>query len=83
MNSLRCSLQKKTFYFICFLTAVIISIIVVSSTGKINCFIGLNGLHTKWLDMIFIGFTFLGDGLFSIVTGIISKEIFAGQKKII
>jgi membrane-associated phospholipid phosphatase len=67
MNSLRRLLHQKAFYFIAFSAGIIIAIILFSSKSKINCFIELNGLHSKWLDVIFINLTFLGDGLFSMI----------------
>lgn len=68
MNSLRCLFQRKAFYFITFFTICCFAAVLAGSTGKINCFIMLNGLHSKWMDLIFINLTFLGDGLFSIIT---------------
>lgn len=67
MNTFRCLIHQKAFYFIGFLAALIPALIFTGSNGKINCFILLNQLHSPWMDILFIHLTFLGDGLFSIV----------------
>ena len=35
--------------------------------GKVACFSSLNGYHPYWLNVFFINYTFIGDGLFAIV----------------
>lgn len=50
--------------------ALIFSLICIAATmGKAETFLLLNNHHSLFADTFFIYFTFLGDGLFSIVTG--------------
>jgi membrane-associated phospholipid phosphatase len=67
MNSLRRLLKQHADFFLFFSTAISVAVMLLGSSSKINCFLSLNGIHTKWLDIIFINLTFLGDGLFSII----------------
>jgi len=66
MNSFCRLLYKNAFYFTAFTAGMIMAAIIFCSTGKISCLIQLNGFHAKWLNIFFIGLTFLGDGLFSL-----------------
>ncbi len=45
---------------------IIAGILLLSIYGKSACFISLNSYHTFWLDVFFINYTFIGDGIFSI-----------------
>ncbi len=67
MNSLRRLLQQHADFFLFFSTAILVAVMLFGSSSKINCFLILNSMHTKWLDIIFINLTFLGDGLFSAI----------------
>jgi membrane-associated phospholipid phosphatase len=67
MHRYRFLFPQKAVYFIGFLTAVSVALILILSTGKINCFLLMSKLHSKWLDQVFVSLTFLGDGLFNII----------------
>jgi membrane-associated phospholipid phosphatase len=63
-------LQQKAFYFIFFLSALGAAGIPVCCYNKIDCFILLNQVHAKWLDIFFATITFLGDGIFIIAVAL-------------
>jgi membrane-associated phospholipid phosphatase len=43
----------------------------LANYGKAKSFILLNTYHSKWLDLFFSKFTFLGDGLFVVILAVI------------
>ena len=43
----------------------------LANYGKAKSFILLNPYHSKWLDLFFSKFTFLGDGLFVVILAVI------------
>ena len=49
--------------------------------GKTACFINANAYHSTWLNIFFIKFTFIGDGIFSLILIAILYFLFK-QKKI-
>jgi membrane-associated phospholipid phosphatase len=67
MNSFRRLVQQYADFFLFFSVAIMAGLMLIASGSKINCFLNLNGVHNKWLDVLFINLTFLGDGLFSII----------------
>ena len=44
-----------------------IGVLLLLLYGKATCFITLNNYHVYWLDVFFINYTFLGDGLFAVL----------------
>jgi len=71
MNALRHLFYQRAVYFLGFLSAIILAVVLVTLNSKIGCFLGLNSLHHPILDRIFINLTFLGDGLFSIIAALL------------
>lgn len=59
--------RRHPVYFIAFLFFITIASVVICLDNKIDCFIKLNPVHERWLDIFFIGLTWLGDGLFSLL----------------
>jgi len=59
--------RRHPAYFLAFICFIIIASIPVCFDSKVDSFIKLNPLHERWLDLLFIGLTWLGDGLFSLV----------------
>jgi membrane-associated phospholipid phosphatase len=59
--------RRHPVYFLAFTSFIMIASITICLDNKIDCFIKLNPLHERWLDVLFIGLTWLGDGLFSLV----------------
>jgi len=70
MQTLPRLLQQKTFYFAYFLFALCFAFLLICTSTKISCFVLLNTVHVKWLDVFFSIFTFLGDGIFSIAIAV-------------
>ncbi len=71
MQSFRYLLQQKSVYFISFILALVLAIVLVSLNTKIGCFLELNSIHHPVLDRLFINLTFLGDGLFSLIIALL------------
>ncbi len=72
MLTLRRVIGKHPWYFTTLIIFIITASITICLDNKIDSFIKLNPVHDRWLDTFFIGLTFLGDGLFSlIVAGIV------------
>lgn len=71
MNKLNNLFREKTFYFVAFLAIAIAATSFNGSCNKISSFLVLNRMHNLFLDNFFIGLTFLGDGIFSIITAIL------------
>ncbi|MBS1565424.1 MAG: hypothetical protein JST39_13625, partial [Bacteroidetes bacterium] len=59
--------RRHPVYFACFLVFISIASIGVCCTGKIDSFIRLNTFHAASLDIFFLAFTYLGDGIFSLL----------------
>ena len=59
--------RRHRVYFLAFIFFIITASITICLDNKIDCFIKLNPLHVRWLDVFFIGLTWLGDGLFSLL----------------
>jgi len=63
--------RRHPVYFLAFVFFIIIASVTICLDNKIDCFIKLNPLHEQWLDVFFIGVTWLGDGLFSLVAAVL------------
>ncbi len=53
-------------YFVSLLFFILLSSLFLVTTNKAFSFISLNIYHSFWLNVFFINFTFLGDGIFAI-----------------
>jgi len=66
MKNSECSIQKCQLFFWSLLTLIISGTLFLLMNGKSESFILLNQYHTFWLNVFFINYTFLGDGIFPI-----------------
>ncbi len=53
-------------YFLCLALLFITGILMLLFQGKSATFISLNSIHPFWLNVFFINYTFMGDGIFAI-----------------
>ena len=67
MNKLRSIFVSNRYYFLSFLFFLSVGLFLLLREGKAAAFFALNPYHSSTLDGFFIRFTFLGDGLFSII----------------
>lgn len=67
MNRLRSIIAVNRYFFLSFLFFFLIGLFILLREGKAVSFFYLNAYHSPGLDGFFTWFTFLGDGLFSIV----------------
>ncbi len=67
MNRLRSILFANRYFFMCFALLLGVGLVLLLREGKAASFFYLNPYHSTALDRFFIRFTFLGDGLFSII----------------
>ena len=58
--------RKNKAYFSGLLLLVISGIVLLLLMGKSAVFISLNSYHPFWLNVFFINYTFVGDGIFAI-----------------
>lgn len=72
--------KQNRIFFIGYLFLLIIAILVWIFFSKPDGFILLNPYHSKFLNVLFIGITLIGDGIFSVVLSII---LFFFNKKFI
>jgi membrane-associated phospholipid phosphatase len=66
MNKLRSIFVNNRFFFAGFLFFFLVGLFFLTYEGKAASFFYLNPYHRTPLDVFFINFTYLGDGLFSI-----------------
>jgi undecaprenyl-diphosphatase len=62
---------KSKVYIISFMLIFVGFTFFLANYGKAKSFILLNTYHSKWLDLFFSKFTFLGDGLFVVILAVI------------
>jgi membrane-associated phospholipid phosphatase len=67
MNKSRSIFADNRYFFFSFLFLFLVGLFFLWREGKAASFFYLNSYHSSALDGFFIRFTFLGDGLFSIV----------------
>ena len=72
-------IRKKKFFFICLFFILVTGAIWLFIAGKAATFIALNGYHASWLNIFFINYTYLGDGIFAII--IVALCFFVLKKK--
>ena len=58
-------------YFIGYFIFIFLSSAFLLKVGKANSFIYLNSFHTNWLDHFFTFYTYIGDGIFSIIISLL------------
>ncbi len=59
-------IRNRPFFYL-FLSFLMLGFILLSRESKAASFFELNRIHTSFLDLIFINYTFLGDGIFSVI----------------
>lgn len=64
--TLKTFLKQNRVFFIGYLFLLIVAFLIWILETKKGAFIFLNPYHTSFLDFVFIGLTFIGDGFFSI-----------------
>ena len=67
MLTLQRAIGRHPYYFLALLIFVIAASVTIALDNKVDCFIRMNPLHERWLDIFFIGLTYLGDGIFSLL----------------
>jgi membrane-associated phospholipid phosphatase len=67
MNRLRSIFFANRYFFMCFALLLGVGLVLLLREGKAASFFYLNPYHSTALDRFFTQFTFLGDGLFSVV----------------
>lgn len=71
MNTTNYNFKPQLFFFYCYLVVFIAAVLFLVINGKTNSFLLLNGYHRNWLDIFFIGYTNLGDGIFAILLALV------------
>ncbi len=63
--------KKNRFFLIGFLWFIIASLFIILCYSKANGFFLLNPYHNRWLDYFFIVYTYVGDGYFCFIVGLL------------
>ena len=71
LDTLVFEIKKKLPFFVVLSTILIFGAVWLLVTGKGTCFLILNAYHRLWLDDFFIRYTYVGDGIFSIVLSLL------------
>ena len=68
MQSLKNILKNKVTraYFLGILLFLVVSTLFLIAFGKTVAFLSLNSYHPFWLNVFFINYTFIGDGIFAL-----------------
>lgn len=59
-------LRNNRTYFLSFLLFICTGFVLLLMNGKAASFISLNAYHPFWLNVFFINYTFMGDGIFAL-----------------
>jgi membrane-associated phospholipid phosphatase len=65
IKSIICNKENR-FFYVGMLLFLIASIIFLIVCGKSVAFLSLNAYHPFWLNVFFINYTFIGDGIFAL-----------------
>ena len=79
MNNFLSLWRSNRVYFLCFILLLLAGLALLILVEKSAAFISLNSLHSFGLNVFFINYTFMGDGIFAIC--LISAYIFYFKKK--
>ncbi len=71
--------QKRTYFFSLIILLTLCCSFLLA-LGKADSFIGLNAYHTNWLNVFFEYYTYVGDGLFSLILSIVLFFFFKYKK---
>jgi len=66
MNLLKSLFKTNRHYFVSLIIIFISALLFLLIYGKSATFISLNSFHPYWMNIFFIYYTFVGDGIFSI-----------------
>jgi membrane-associated phospholipid phosphatase len=66
MRDLGSTIRTHRIYFGAFILLVIAGSLLLLIQGKTTAFITLNTYHPFWLNVFFINYTFMGDGIFAL-----------------
>ena len=66
MNKLRSIIVANRNFLLCYGFCFVVGLIFLLAKGKTSTFIFLNPFHQSLLDVFFINFTYLGDGIFAV-----------------
>ena len=66
MHNLLKEIRSKKIYFFTLFFLLLLSFLLESFYGKKESFILLNTYHSFWLNVFFINYTFIGDGIFAV-----------------
>jgi membrane-associated phospholipid phosphatase len=66
MKKLQTSLTQNKIYFGGLFISFILGVLLLSVYGKETTFLSLNSFHPFYLNVFFINYTFMGDGIFAI-----------------
>src|SRR5882762_1017496 len=66
MNKLRSIIVANRNFLLCYCFFFLVGLVFLLTAGKSATFIYLNPYHQSILDLFFINFTYLGDGLFAV-----------------
>jgi membrane-associated phospholipid phosphatase len=79
MQKIFAAFNQNKIYFIGFLIIFLSACIFLAFSGKEAAFISLNSYHPFYLNVFFINYTFMGDGIFAI--GLIAMMFFYFKRK--
>ena len=79
MQNLIKEIRSKKIYFFTLFSLLLLSFLFVYFYGKKESFILLNTYHSFWLNVFFINYTFIGDGIFAV--GLIGFSYFYFKNK--
>ncbi len=80
MSAIVNSIKKNSLFFLGYFLFVLCAGILWMQAGHAGSFLLLNRFHTAWLDQFFIYYTFLGDGLFTIILAAICWFVYKKKK---
>ena len=72
-------IRNNSYCFLALLLVITSGFLFVILNGKASSFIALNSFHPFWLNVFFVNYTFMGDGIFAI--GLIAVMAFYFKKK--
>jgi len=67
MKNIRNNLLLNRYYFLGFVLFIVAGFFFACCTSKDSCFLYLTSYHNRLLDIFFISYTNLGDGIFTII----------------
>lgn len=74
-------LRSNRIYFTGFLCSLLAGFLLMLFAGKAATFIFLNAYHPYWLNVLFINYTFMGDGFFALCLIVLYLFYFKKRKQ--